>query len=290
MASLNSVMRARRRRRLARERALAPIVRPSDVAYRAELIDVSRQTQRLIWSQLFGGERMDADEAPSPGLFRRLFERIRFLIPERTPTAGPIAARMTRDVNRANALAVTEQFSSAGVPIVDVFADAATGPVLRQSLRENVDLIESIPQTLLEDVKETILPLSESGARVEVIKKELKKRFAVSESRAALIARDQVGKLNGQLNQTRQSAAGVRTYTWWCVLDERVRGRPGGVNAKGMHWQLHGKTFSWDDPPITNEDGDRNHPGEDYQCRCQARPNVSALLDQLESGPDHDEE
>ena len=30
------------------------------------------------------------------------------------------------------------------------------------------------------------------------------------------------------------------------------------------------KIFEWDNPPITNEKGDRNNPHEDWQCRCEA--------------------
>lgn len=48
-----------------------------------------------------------------------------------------------------------------------------------------------------------------------------------------------------------------------------------------MHQELDGTEQSWDDPPVTNEDGDRNHPGEDYQCRCVAYP----ILDELDGEP-----
>ena len=44
--------------------------------------------------------------------------------------------------------------------------------------------------------------------------------------------------------------------------------------VREMHKALAGKVFSWDDPPITNEKGDRNNPGQDYGCRCYARPIV----------------
>lgn len=82
-------------------------------------------------------------------------------------------------------------------------------------------------------------------------------------SKAELLARDQTLKLNAAISRTRQQAAGISKYYWTTVGDERVR---------KMHDDLDGKLFSWDDPPITNEAGDHNHPGEDYQCRCTASP------------------
>jgi SPP1 gp7 family putative phage head morphogenesis protein len=106
------------------------------------------------------------------------------------------------------------------------------------------------------------------GERVEVMREKLQERFGVSESRADLIARDQTLKLNAEITQTRQTAAGVQKYVWTTSGDERVR---------DMHSELDGQTFDWNDPPVTNEAGDRNHPGGDYQCRCTAMP----VLDEL---------
>jgi SPP1 gp7 family putative phage head morphogenesis protein len=282
---LVAVMRRRLERRLARSRVAnvpPPFVPPSDVAYRAELLDVASRAQEYIWSAIvpFLRARFDADEDAKDQL-RRLFQKVRFAIPEKTAGSEAIATRMARDVEKANRVAMNAQFSR--VVGIDIFGENVQGvaPRLRKAVRNNVELIESIPQELLTDVEGVVMPAVESGLRVAEIEKQIKERFSVSNSRAQLIARDQVGKLNGELNQARQEAVGVESYTWWTTGDERVRGRPGGVNPKGMHWELHGRVFRWDDPPITNSDGDHNHPGSDFQCRCQARPNVDQLLDAL---------
>lgn len=281
-SDLAAVMRRRRVRRVARSsapRVLSPTLTPSDVAYRAELLHVAHSTQQLImervWPlvvELSNARRDAADDSPAAQL-RRLFEKVRFLIPERTPAAEKIAARVVADVNKTNRNAMNAQFRAV-VPI-DVFGEniGAVAPTLRAAVKRNVDLIESIPMQLLDDVKDTILPEIEAGTRVEGIRDLIQERFGVSDRRAALIARDQVGKLNGELSQERQQSVGVTSYEWWCVLDERVR---------HIHEALHGKTFAWNDPPVVAENPERReHPGGDYQCRCQARPNVSALLDSL---------
>lgn len=77
---------------------------------------------------------------------------------------------------------------------------------------------------------------------------------SVGNTRARLIARDQVSKATGELNKLRQREVGVSRYRWTSG-DERVR---------PDHEANSGKVFEWSSPPSTG------HPGEDVQCRCTA--------------------
>ena len=150
-------------------------------------------------------------------------------------------------------------------------------PVVASSIdrwrRANVDLIESglrahdaSPRlrrpSLLEDVSRTIEEAHRQGLRVEVLAGDLQDRFGVADSRAELIARDQVLKLNGQITHQRQQGAGITHYRWSTSRDERVR---------ESHADLEGSVHSWDDPPEVAP-GRWEHPGGDYQCRCVAIP------------------
>lgn len=148
--------------------------------------------------------------------------------------------------------------------------------------KTNVDLIKSIPETLLDQVDKTVEEAWTKGKRVEVLRAELQKRFEVSKSRADLIARDQVLKLNSQITKTRQTSAGIVEYVWTTSHDERVRGNPDGLypDSDSDHYSLDGTRQRWDAPPVTNaKTGATNHPGEDYQCRCVAVPVLSFLDD-----------
>lgn len=129
--------------------------------------------------------------------------------------------------------------------------------------RENVSLITSIASRLHEDVHEVVRDAQRRGAHVDTVRRELLERFDVSRSRATLIARDQILKANSDLTRERHMEAGITRYVWSTSRDERVR---------PMHRDLEGTIHEWDDPPVTNEQGDRNNPGEDYQCRCVAVP------------------
>ena len=130
---------------------------------------------------------------------------------------------------------------------------------------ENVSLIKSIQSQYLGEVEQVVLRGFRSGVRHEEIARQLigessesfVSRIGKAESRAELIARDQTGKLYGQLTELRQTAAGVEEYIRRTAGDERVR---------ASHAILDGQRFSWDDPPSVG------HPGEDIGCRCWAEP------------------
>ena len=127
-----------------------------------------------------------------------------------------------------------------------------------------MQLITSLPEDYLHDVEQTVLRAFREGKRAEEIAGQLEDRFDVSQRNAARIARDQIGKLNGELTRERQKNLGIRRYRWQSSGDERVRDE---------HRALDGKVFSWDDPP---EEG---HPGTPIQCRCWADPVVEDLLE-----------
>lgn len=159
---------------------------------------------------------------------------------------------------------------------------ANLGPLVDEFRTENVELITSIPETLLDQVSEVVDAAWSKGERVESLRSSLQERFDVSKSKADLIARDQVLKLNANVTRTRQTDAGITEYVWTTSHDERVRGDPSGKypNSDSDHYVLDGKRFRWDAPPVTNKKtGETNHPGEDYQCRCVAVPVLAFLED-----------
>lgn len=133
---------------------------------------------------------------------------------------------------------------------------------LQKWIDENVSLIKTIPEDTLDKMRDIVYDGFTNGKTTTRIVKEIQKAYGVNRRRAELIARDQTAKLNGQIQKAQQQDAGITEYVWSSTGDERVR---------SSHKELNGKTFSWDDAPV-NSDGRKCHPGEDYQCRCIARP------------------
>lgn len=133
---------------------------------------------------------------------------------------------------------------------------------------ENVGLIQSIPRAYLDQVQNEVLRAMSTGERWEELATRLERRFEVTESRAALIARDQVGKFFSSVNTARQKALGLTHFFWATDHDERVCPVCG---------PLDGKRFAYADPPSEGMPG-HVHPN----CRCNADPDVSGFLDDLE--------
>lgn len=130
-------------------------------------------------------------------------------------------------------------------------------------VKNNTELIQLESRARAEVQRVVTGPLKE-GVRVEQVRDLIQARLGVVRSRAELIARDQTLKLYGQIQEARQTEAGITEYTWSTSEDERVR---------PDHQALDGTTQRWDDPPIVDQrSGRREHPGRDFQCRCAGIP------------------
>ena len=142
--------------------------------------------------------------------------------------------------------------------------------LLERWANQNALLIQDIPDQVMRQIRDQSIEALRSGRAPRDLAGDIFEIMAdrtdVSESRARLIARDQVAKLNGQFTRERQTDLGVTSYTWRTVGDERVR---------ESHDAVDGMVFDWDNPPGTT---DYNHPGEDYQCRCWAEPVLPEVL------------
>lgn len=178
------------------------------------------------------------------------------------------AVRGTSDFNKAQFRKVVNTV----LGVEPLIAEPWLPNSLRLATVEMRKLISSIPQQLERQTEGLLLETFRSGVRAEeiesqieaMLRRDLRGRFDVAKSRAELIARDQISKLNGTLSRLRQASIGIGEYTWRTSNDERVR---------ESHAEKEGQRFRWDDPPA-----DTGHPGEDFQCRCYAEPVLEDLL------------
>lgn len=146
---------------------------------------------------------------------------------------------------------------------VDLVGDPRLGPILAGFRTENVALIRSLTADKVARVHR-LLVAGGTSTRVEELAKQIRAETSATRSRAALIARDQVLKLNGDVTEARHVAAGVVEYVWRTSRDERVR---------ETHRDLDGTRQRYDTPPIVDaRTNRRENPGRDYSCRCTAEP------------------
>lgn len=128
-------------------------------------------------------------------------------------------------------------------------------------VQENISLIKSIRSQTLEKIRyslgDMVTEAADKQTRAAQLSEAIQDIAHKNRTRADLIARDQIGKLNGRLTQLRQQSAGITKYKWSTSKDERVR---------PAHAEREGRVYEWANPPA---DG---NPGYPIRCRCVAVP------------------
>lgn len=101
-----------------------------------------------------------------------------------------------------------------------------------------------------------------AGHRSSALLDMIRSDYGVSRRKAEFLARQETSLLMSKFRESRYRDIGVQKYRWSTAHDERVR---------HDHRDLNGKIYDWSSPPVTNRrNGARNHPGEDFNCRCVA--------------------
>jgi SPP1 gp7 family putative phage head morphogenesis protein len=263
-AILHAVYAAKDRRTKKKQKIAAYIPRPpvgAEMSYTSSLRkawdEVSSEVGRIVEAELrplTDAERTDANPVAS------ILERIEAAL------AATLSLKKIRDM----AASIHERVNRFNLR--EVAASLVVSPQLLPGMREmseewsltNARLITVMGDEVIQDLAARLRDEWARGARWEEIRALVQDRLGVGRSRAELIARDQVLKLNADLTAERHRAVGVTKYRWSSSRDERVR---------ASHRALDGTTQSWANPPIVDpRTGRRDHPGQDYQCRCVAMP------------------
>ncbi len=133
-------------------------------------------------------------------------------------------------------------------------------------LKNNINLIKSIPKDILDDLNNLIYE-SSLGADIKTLEKGLSTIKKISKNRVKTIARDQTAKALNAVSSLRSQQAGFEYYEWITAQDERVSTGAGG------HKQLQGKIFRYDTAEaIIDSYGNKGHPAQRVNCRCVAAP------------------
>lgn len=200
---------------------------------------------------------------------------------------GRIAQNVFDETSNLNKDNLKRTFKS--VLGIDIFInDKNLENQLQAFVFDNVRLIKSTNGKYLTDIENIVLDGFKSGTRWEVIAAQIQSESKteilkdldgnplldedgkemygkLSDWESERIARDQVGKLNGQLEEQRQTELGVTQYIWRTSMDERVRPE---------HDMLEGQTFDWDG----EDESPEGEPGTPIMCRCWAEPVLDDLI------------
>ena len=177
------------------------------------------------------------------------------------PWAEAVAGRMLADVSAQDEQTWQEMARRMGRALGTEIRTAPTGAAMRALLAEQVDLITSLPTEAAERVQRLAVQGMEAGRRASSLADEIMRSGEVTEGRANLIARTEVGRAASTLTQVRAEHVGSTGYIWRTARDGDVR---------PSHKKMAGKFVLWADPVTL--DGLTGHAGALPNCRCYAEP------------------
>ena len=162
----------------------------------------------------------------------------------------------------------------------------------------NYTLITSNAKKYVEQINNLTEQAIVNGLSPKKLKEQIMKATeGLSEKHCKLIARDQMGKLNGNIAEAQMQEIGLDLYVWSTAYDDRVR---------DSHAIMEGLLCRWDDASVCSYDNGKTweprpsgavdlHPGQDIQCRCvglafypelEAEMTGTSLSEQTEGLPD----
>lgn len=137
----------------------------------------------------------------------------------------------------------------------------------------NYTLITSNAKKYVEQINNLTEQAIVNGLSPKKLKEQIMKATeGLSEKHCKLLARDQMGKLNGNITEAQMQEIGLDLYVWSTAYDDRVR---------DSHALMEGLLCRWDDASVCSYDNGKTweprpsgavdlHPGQDIQCRCVA--------------------
>ena len=163
----------------------------------------------------------------------------------------------------------------------------------------NYNLIVSNARNYVNQINNLAEQAVVNGWSPKQLQEQIKKASnGLSDKKCRLLARDQIGKLQGQVAEAQMEEIGLEMYIWDTSGDERVRGNPAGKypTAVPSHYVMDELLCRWDDATVYSKDNGKTwidrpanavklHPGQDIQCRCVALAYIPELLSEVSAEP-----
>jgi len=140
-------------------------------------------------------------------------------------------------------------------------------------VQANVDLIRTIPQQYLKDVKTQVWNAVTAGSDLSRLTADIQKVYKVTQHRASFIARDQNNKAKAAFEDARRKELGIEEAIW---AHSSAGKEPRTTHvAAAKRKQRYKISEGWLDPAVNK----RIWPGTEINCRCMSRsiiPGVAA--------------
>ncbi|EZQ11650.1 phage minor head protein [Acinetobacter sp. Ver3] len=253
-------IKKRKKGRKAKPRAVK-VNRRVELFYTRQLLEISKYCQDQTKDFVLPAVGQNIGDSWVTDLFTALREKmVKYTMEVSVSLATKVVMDTSKEVDKQIA---SHTKTILGVDLTPFFRGSDIQDVIDNQIAANVSLIKSIPSQYTDKLEALVMNALQTGQTNEELAQEIKKLGHSTDIRARLIARDQMGKINGAINKKRQTSMGVETYDYLTAKDERVR---------PLCRRHHGQTFRWDTPP------EGGHPGEKIGCRCTAVPNYEDIL------------
>lgn len=136
--------------------------------------------------------------------------------------------------------------------------------------------IQEFTEKEIVSLRKNIQERTMAGLRYESLIEEIEKSYGVSYNKAKFLARQETSLMMAKFKQVRYEEAGSQEYIWGCVkmTHQSKNGPYRDGEVRYYHGINEGKKFRWDTGAVVNKEGERKNPGQDYGCRCFAKPIV----------------
>jgi SPP1 gp7 family putative phage head morphogenesis protein len=142
--------------------------------------------------------------------------------------------------------------------------DRQLGARMRGWVHENIALIQDLPRSVVSQIEKAVLRTLTGAGDEDALAGLLARRLDVGDSRAEALARDQLGRLYGQLNADRQREAGITHFVWRTMRD---------LNVRPTHRRREGTIYAW-----SGRGAPSYLPGDEWGCRCWGEPVMDDVL------------
>ncbi len=253
-------IKKRKKGRKAKPKAVK-VNRRVELFYTRQLLEISKYCQQQTKDLVLPTVGKNIGDSWVADLFTALREKmVKYTMEVSVSLATKVVMDTSKEVDKQIA---SHTKTILGVDLTPFYRGVDIQDEIDKQVEANVALIKSIPSQYADKLEALVMNALQTGQTNDDLAQEIKKLGHSTDNRARLIARDQMGKINGGINKKRQTSMGVETYDWLDSHDDRVR--PLCVSHNG-------KTFRWDTPPKGG------HPGQKIGCRCTAVPNYEDIL------------
>lgn len=218
--------------------------------YERALRNVARQCGNILRGIL-------SDDPLNPDKERSLSQALNSYSELIGPWALHLCNNILRQVDNQDKFAWRQHTRNMSIALRREVESTPTGSVVQMLLRQNVDLIKSIPRQAAQRVSGLVQENMMGGKRSSEIAKKIMETESVTKSRATLIARTETSKAALALTQARAQNVGSDGYVWRTSGDMIVR---------DSHRKMNGLYVRWDSPPVLDKMS--GHAGGYPNCRC----------------------